>query len=116
MVRIPATPVTDEVIEKVTAIVRETLDERFSRDEFTFDPILVKEDIDHYGDEFIDITIIYEGDRKYLDPSWTARLVGRILPKMESEGIYVTRWPHKRFISRRGWEELQAMDPYDELG
>ena len=116
MARFPATPVTEEVIGKVTEIVRETLDERFSRDEFVFDPILVKEDIDHYGDEFINIRIVYEGDRKFLDSRWTLGLVGRILPKMKAEGIHVANFPHKSFIPRHEWEELQTMDPYDELG
>ena len=116
MVRFPATPLTDDVLEKVAHIVRQTLDERFSSDEFIFDPIVVEPCIDHYGDEFINIKIVYVGDRKLLDPGWTVGLVRRIRPKMKDAGIHVTNFPHKTFIPKHEWEELKTMDPYDELG
>lgn len=116
MARFPATPVTEEVLEKVTDIIRQTLDERFSSDEFIFGPIVVKPRIDYYGDEYMEITVVYEGDRKLLDPGWTLGLVRRILPKMKDEGIHVTNRPSKSFIPKHEWEEIQTMDPYDELG
>lgn len=103
-----ATPVTKEVADKVEDIVKETLAERFTDDEFIFDPIIVQPKIDHYGDEYIQILIIFDGDQELLDPGWTGSLVGRIIPKMEAEGIYVTNTPGKGFIEKSEWEELLA--------
>ena len=102
-----ATQVTKDVTEKVARIVKNTLDKRFGNDDIVFDRIIVEPKIDHYGDEYIDILIVYVGDRKILDPGWTVGLVRRILPKMEAEGIYVTNVPSKSFIPKFEWEQLQ---------
>ena len=112
-----ATPLTDEVMAKVADIVRRTLDEKFEGLPMEFDDIMVEVRREPYDyDEFyLDIKILYVGERKLLDPDWTSRLVGIILPKMEAEGIHVSNVPSKTFISKREWEEIQNMDPYDEL-
>ena len=112
-----ATPLTDEVMAKVADIVRHTLHEKFKGLPMEFDDIIVEArrspfDYDEY---YIDIKILYVGERKLLDPDWTLGLVGRILPRMEAEGIHVTHVPIKSFIPKHEWEELQEMDPYDEL-
>lgn len=101
-----ATPITKEVKEKVTNIVKETLAGRFTDDEFIFGPIIVQPKIDHYGDEYIQIIIVFDGDQELLDPGWTLSLGRRIRPKMESEGIYVTNVLSKSFIEKSEWEEL----------
>ena len=112
-----ATPITDEVMAKVADIVRQTLDEKFKGVAMEFDDIIVEARREPYDyDEFyLDIKILYVGERKLLDPDWTGSLVGIILPKMEAEGIHVANVPSKTFIPRHEWEERQKMDPYDEL-
>lgn len=102
-----ATPITKEVAEKVADIVKQTLAERFTDDEFVFDPIIVQPKIDHYGDEYMRIIIVFDGDEESLDPDWTLGLIGRILPKMEAEGIHVTNVPGKGFVEKSEWEELK---------
>ncbi|MXZ09834.1 MAG: hypothetical protein F4Y79_10345 [Gemmatimonadetes bacterium] len=42
---------TQEENEKVQIIVRETIAERFSSDEFVFDPIVVVSTVDEYGSD-----------------------------------------------------------------
>ena len=112
-----ATPLTDEVMAKVADIVRQTLDEKFKDLPIEFDDIMVEARREPYDyDEFyLDIRILYVGERKLLDPDWTGSMVGFLLPKMEAEGIHVANVPSKTFISKHEWEELQNMDPYDEL-
>ena len=50
-----------EAIEKVKAIVRSTLEKRFAGD-FIFDPIVVIPEIDEYGDDYLGIIIVFDGD------------------------------------------------------
>ena len=42
---------TQEQNEKVQTIIRETIAERFSSDEFVFDPIVVVPTVDEYGSD-----------------------------------------------------------------
>ena len=78
----------DEIVE---TIVRETLAERFTDDEFVFDPIRVVPFVDEFGDgdgkEYLRITIVFDGDQKKLDPGWTSILIRRIKPKLLAAGI-----------------------------
>ena len=46
----------------VANIVRETLVQRF-KDEFVFDPIIVEPKIDHDGNKYLNITIVFDGDQ-----------------------------------------------------
>ena len=112
-----ATPLTDEVMAKVADIVRQTLDEKFKGLPMEFDDIIVYRRRDPYDYEefYLDIKIIYVGKRKLLDPDWTGSLPGIILPKMEAQGIHVACVPSKSFVPKHEWEEMQNMDPYDEL-
>ena len=92
----------DEVIRKVEAIVRKALDEMFG-DEFVFDPVVVNPEIDHYGDEFLHIYIVFDGDQKGLKPKLTLSLIDRLVGEMtEDEMPHV---PGTSFIAKSEWEE-----------
>ena len=92
-----------EVTRKVKSIVRKALDERF-KDEFVFDPIIVQTRFDHDDDEYVDIWIVYDGDRKRLDPHWTAGLSGLILDQVTEDEVPVV--PSKQFVEKSEWEEI----------
>ena len=79
------------------------LAKRFSPEEFTFDPIIVKPDLDEDGDEILWIQIIFDGDQNNLDPGWTTGIVGRIYPELEA--IPVTAYPMPTFIEKSEWED-----------
>ena len=66
--------------DRVTGIVRQILSERFG-DSFDFDPIIVKMECDHDGDEYVHVYIVFDGDQDELDRSWTV-------------GQSVMLWPH----------------------
>ena len=38
------------------------------QDEFVFDPIVVRPEIDHDGDEYLEIYVVFDRDQKNLDP------------------------------------------------
>ena len=74
-----------EIPSRVAAIVRDWLTERF-QDEFVFDPIIVEPEVDHDGDEYLKIYVVFDGDQKSLDPGWTLGLSRRIRPELLEMG------------------------------
>ena len=90
--------------EAVASIVSKVLTQRFE-DEFVFGPIIVEPEMDHDGEEYLHITIVFDGDQKKLDPHWTAGLLGRIRPQLIDLGI--DEFPSKSFVEKSEWEALQ---------
>ena len=90
----------------VANIVKETLTQRF-KDEFVFDPIIVEPKIDHDGDKYLSITIVFDGDQKRLDAEWTLGLTRRIRPKLMKLGIDDFLFLSKSFIEKSEWEAVQ---------
>ena len=83
---------TEERAATIRAIVRETLAERFTDDDFIFDPIRISVRVDEYGphatgDEYLAIVIVFDGDQKNLDSSWTYRIIGKLQDKLMAVGI-----------------------------
>ena len=98
----------DERDEIVKTIVRDTLAERFTPDEFLFGPIVVEPPIDvGDGDDnlYLRILVIFDGDQKNLDPSWTGGgLIRRMRPKLIEAGI--EEFPGPRFIGKSEWRRF----------
>ena len=96
------------VTDEVANIVRQTLDEKFG-DSLVFDPIEVIPKVDHDGDEYLHIYMVYDGDRKLLDPAWTLGFYGLIQPKLIELGIETL--PSKSFVEKPEWEEVYGTKP-----
>ena len=79
-------PVSAETMAQVAELTRELLEARFG-DDFIFGPILVMSKIDQYGDEYVEIKTVYDGDRKNLDPGWTAGLSRRTREALDELGV-----------------------------
>ena len=75
-----------ETMAQVAQLTRELLEARFG-DDFVFGPILVRSRIDQYGDEYVEIKTVYDGDRKNLDPGWTVGLSTRTWDALEAIGV-----------------------------
>ena len=93
----------------IKTAIRDTLSERFTDDEFVFDPIVVVPTYDEFGDGdgslYFRILVIFDGDQKYLDPDWTGgALIRRILPKLIDAGI--EEIPSLGFIGKAEWNML----------
>ena len=104
---IQITPITQELLDKVEIIAREMLEERFTPDGLVFDPIIVERKIDHYGDEYIDIHIVYDGKTKLLDVDWRVNMARRIHEKLEEEGIYLGNAIGRKFEKKSEWDYIQ---------
>ena len=98
--------ITKTQTDAVANIVRETLAQRF-KDEFVFDPIIVESKIDHDGDKYLSITIVFAGDQKRLDAEWTLGLTRRIRPKLMEQGIDHFLFLSKSFVEKSEWEAVQ---------
>ncbi len=66
-----------------------------------FDPIIVKQKVDHDDEEYLEIYIIYKGDMKNLDPGWTVGLGRRMLPALEEIGV--SEPPAHSFVEKSEW-------------
>jgi hypothetical protein len=97
----PTTP--QEVIERVEDFVRKDLEGRF-KDEFVFDQVIANPELDHYGDEFLHIYIIFDGNQKNLDPRWTNGIEGRLLDQLPDGELPHT--PGHSFISKSEWKRI----------
>ena len=102
-----ATPITQEIIDRVEDIAREMLEERFAPDGLVFDPIIVERKIDHYGDEFIDIRTVFDGDQKLLDAGWTVSFPRHIHENLEADGIYLANAIGTRFMLKVEWDYVR---------
>ena len=92
-----------EVTDEVGRLVAKSLRERFM-DDLIFDPIVVESAIDHDGDEFLDIFIIYDGDYKKLDPGWTVGLTVRLREELLALGVN-TVCGHS-FVPKSEWKQI----------
>lgn len=93
----------DRIVRK---IVRETLAERFTDDEFMFDPIVVVPTVDEWGPDsdgstYLEILIVFDGDWKKLDIDWIGSLIRRIRPKLNEAGI--EEFPAPGFVGKSEW-------------
>ena len=83
--------------------VRKDLEGRF-KDEFVFDQVIANPELDHYGDEFLHIYIIFDGNQKNLDPRWTNGIEGRLLDQLPDGELPHT--PGHSFISKSEWKRI----------
>ena len=86
------TVLSEERAATVRAIVRETLAERFTDDDFIFDPIRISVQVDEYGpdatdEEYLAILIVFDGDQNNRDASWTSGIIGKLHRKLMAVGI-----------------------------
>lgn len=93
-----------QALETVASIVEEVLTQRFEG-EFVFEPIVVKPDVDEYGDDYLRILVIFDGDQGRLDPSWTSTMIRRIRPQMNKAGI--PQFPNISYIEKSEWKKLE---------
>lgn len=86
------TILSEERAATIRAIVRETLAERFTDDDFIFDPIRISVQVDEYGpdatdEEYLAILIVFDGDQNNRDASWTSGIIGKLHRKLMAVGI-----------------------------
>ncbi len=92
---------TQEYLGRITEIVGQALRERFAS-EFVFDPIEVMPEIDEYGDEYLHVLVVFDGDQTRLDPVWTVSMPRLIQPQLDE--AYVHHFLTISYIEKSEWK------------
>ena len=103
---------TPEAMEKVRDIFAETLDERYAG-ELQFDPIIVKPDVDYYGDDYVRVLLVVNGDADLLDAKWDVGLITRVREKLDKLGIH--EFPSPYFIDSQEYQHYLKRGKVDSL-
>ncbi len=93
--------ITQDVNDAIVKMVYEDLAGRF-KGELEFGPIDIAQEIDQYGDPYLHIRIVFNGNQSKLDSKWTSGLIARLLPQLVDLGI--KHVPHRSFFSKQDWE------------
>jgi hypothetical protein len=59
--------ITEEILQQAEELLRGYLENNF-RGQFVFGPIIIELSVDHYGDDNLNIVVVYDGDGGRLDP------------------------------------------------
>ena len=97
-----STKTTDFQKEKIARLIKDDL-ESYHRD-FTIDPVVVKDDVDFYGDPILFVQVIFDGEG-LLDSKWVVSLDRRLDPHLKELGIDIPLI--KTFIGKVGWTRRQ---------
>ena len=98
---------SDETLDRIERLITETLDEKFAGEDIRFGPIFMERRSDFiYGDEFLRIFIITEGDRSLLKPRWRLDFRAMIEEAMFPE-VDAFAWVRNSFTDKSEWDEFQ---------
>ena len=93
--------ITQDTYDTIVKMVHEDLYGRFEG-ELEFGPVNIVEEIDQYGDPYLHILIVFDGDQSKLDSKWTVGLMTRLSPRLIDLGI--KHFPSRSFFSKEDWE------------
>lgn len=94
----------NEATSEIKGMIRDMLSERF-KDEFEFGPIVVTPRFDDDGEGYLHSYIVFYGDQKKLDPTWTLRLSNRLWSRSEELGY--PGIPIQLFVEKSEWPDLE---------
>ena len=81
--------------------------------ELTFGPIIVKPDVDYYGDDYYRVLVVVDGDNSLLDSAWLAGLITRVRDNLEQYGIMELVSPY--LIDKKEYEQYVRRGKDDTL-
>ena len=102
-----------QLVNSIKAFIVEDLSGHFG-DVFEFGPVVVREVIDHDGDPYLRVDIVFRGDQDKLDPDWTLGLTRRVLHRLREEGMDADLAPH--FSEKADWDWYSGQVPIVEAG
>ena len=91
--------------KQIQSIVLDYLSQRFTSEEFLFDPIRIVPGFDHYDEAIVNIVVVFDGDQDNLEPSRTSDMVRLIIPRMSEIGV--EDFPILYFIEKSEWEQIK---------
>lgn len=90
--------------DEIKELIRDALRERFGG-ELEFGPIVVLPRFDDDGEGYFHSYIVFDGDQKKLDPTWTLRLSKLLWSQAEKLGY--PGIPIQLFVKRSEWPALE---------
>ena len=91
--------------KQIQGIVLDYLSERFTREEFLFDPIRIVPGFDHYDEPIVNIVVVFDGDQDNLKPERTYGMIRHTIDRMAEIGV--EDFPILRFIEKSDWERIK---------
>ena len=79
-----------------------------------FDPVRVEATVDHYGDDNLDIVVVYEGDSGALDPDLLNLISMKLASILATKGFH--NIPTESYIHKGeygDWLALKRQSPWD---
>ena len=96
---------TEEMCETLAGLVKERLSDIFEG-RITFDPVIVENKTDFYGEDYLHIYVVFDGDEKLLESKWPVVPARLIDPELDEFGVKKT--PSHSFSKKSEWDELTA--------
>ena len=97
--------ITEELLEKVGEIVKVRLNELYG-DSLIFDPVFVERKFDFYGEDYMHIYIVFEGDEKVFEAKWRGGIEWLIRSDLNEFGV--KKSPSHSISKKSEWDELIA--------
>ena len=101
----------DEIVSAFKAITEEI----FEGEEFVFGPVTAKQTVDHYGEDNLDIMVVYDGEYCGLDPRKTLQAaveLGDYLERFDFHNIPTNGYIHKSEYPE--WLRLSNLMPWEK--
>ena len=103
---------TPEAMDQVRQIFADTLEERYAG-QLEFDPKIVKPDVGFYGDDYVRVLLVVNGDPELLDAEWDVGLITRVRDKLYKIGI--DEFPSPYFIDSKEFQYYLKRGKVDVL-
>ncbi len=94
--------------------IRMLLNQAFA-EKFIFDPITVEATTDHYGEDNLNIIVVYDGDYDQLDPEKLNRISTELASILAEFGFH--NMPTESYIDKREypeWLALMSQAPWEQ--
>ena len=95
----------DEMLETLAGLVKERLTDLYGG-RITFDPVIVENKTDFYGEDYLHIYVVFDGDEKLLRSKKPPVVAWLIDPELDEYGVKKT--PSHSFSKKSEWDELTA--------
>ena len=87
----------DSVKGQVADIYRSHLEKKFG-DQLVFDEIWVTPKLDEWGEEYLQVRVVYDGNGGLLDPNWINGLYWQMQPELIKLGV--TNFTSESYIDK----------------
>ena len=113
--KIPNHKIPEHKLSEIENAFKAINEELFEGEEFVFGPVTAKQTVDHYGEDNLDIIVVYEGEYCGLDPRKTLQAaveLGDYLERFDFHNIPTNGYIHKSEYPE--WLRLSKLMPWEK--